>query len=52
LRGHFLPADQFFLLPFLTLPLALALLLRWSRFVHGLIVRRSRVPVIMIRAIY
>ena len=52
LRGHFLPLGLLLLLTFLALALALALLLRWSRFVHGPIVRRSRVPVIMIRAIY
>ena len=52
LRGDFLPLGLLFLLTFLALALALALLLRGSRFVHGPIVRRSRAPVIMIRAIY
>jgi len=52
LRRDFLSLRLLFLLTFLALALALALLLRRSRFVHPLIVRRSRAPVIMIRAIY
>src|SRR5579872_3366166 len=51
LRGHFEPAGLLFLLAFLTLALALALLLRGSRFVHAPIVRQRPSAVIMIRAI-